>query len=129
MPRFFYGDVVDEEADEGEGGRGCGVLVLEDLSTRGFRYTLVPFQLTIKVLSLSASYGPDRTHDCRTMLLDLPRMEAAVSALAEFHALSNAFQQSGEGMNEMNSSTNCDHPYNFQCPMSTACTRNSLRRA
>jgi len=37
------------------------------------------------------------------MLLDLPRMEAAVSALAEFHALSNAFQQSVPD-------TRCLHP-------------------
>ena len=29
LPRFFYGDVDD--------GEGCGVLVLEDLSRRGFR--------------------------------------------------------------------------------------------
>ena len=29
------------------------------------------------------------------MLLDLPRMETAVAALAEFHALSSAFEQSG----------------------------------
>ena len=41
--------------------------------------------------------GPaPRTHDCKTMLLDLPRMEAAVAALAEFHALSCAFEQLGE---------------------------------
>ena len=32
------------------------------------------------------------------MLLDLPRMEAAVAALAEFHALSNAFERLGEQM-------------------------------
>ena len=95
VPRFFYGDVADE-ADDDEGGRGRGVLVLEDLSTRGFRYTC-PF-LSELLSTLPANLGPSRTHDHRTMLLDLPRMEAAVSALAEFHALSNAFQQSGEGM-------------------------------
>ena len=36
------------------------------------------------------------------MLLDLLRMEAAVAALAEFHALSSAFEQLGEVLNKWN---------------------------
>ncbi len=65
IPKYFYGSVSDDGA--------CGVLVLEDLSRKGYA-----------------------THDSTTMLFDLPRMEAAVRSLAEFHALSHAYEASNE---------------------------------
>lgn len=60
IPTFLYGDVSTS---------GEGVLVLEDLTPRGFK-----------------------TYDPSMMLMDMDHMSKAVSALAEFHALCISYE-------------------------------------
>ena len=64
IPKFVYGDVNDE---------GEGVLVLDDLSSRGFR-----------------------VFDAALLLLDDDHLRVAVAGLAEFHALTLAHDLTSE---------------------------------
>jgi hypothetical protein len=58
LPKFIYGDVTEN---------GEGVLVLEDVSSRGFR-----------------------TFDTALLLFDFDHLKVSVGGLAEFHALAIA---------------------------------------